>query len=218
MAVRPEGKKSGQDWLLQLLDPDQAVAHEARLFLGGMQETDAWMLPDLVEGTHSQSPYVRFWAMCGIKRLGGASRTEAERIVQLLQDPYPAVRAMATSTLWDVTEPSQGLQHLIAVSTSDPDDDPRRAATRHLGRCPPALRGEAINALIPLLEDPVVPAEAATGIKVHLLAVHSLPSKVDQVVLVKALDRAMACGDEHSGLQAKAGLARALLLSPEVGG
>src|SRR5262245_17172394 len=68
MTQRRAAPKTGADWVAQLRNPNEATAHEARLFLGNVTPDDSWMMDDFLVGTETSDEYVRFWAATAAMR------------------------------------------------------------------------------------------------------------------------------------------------------
>jgi HEAT repeat protein len=132
--VAQRQSKSGADWIAQLRDPDDGVAHSARLFLGGPVSEQPWMLPDLVEGTHSDDDYVRFWATIALVRLGTAAAPAGQRLRELLSDPDPAVRGAAVWAAFDVLPADEAVALLRVMAANDEQISIRRDAQRRIER------------------------------------------------------------------------------------
>ncbi len=67
-------RKTVTQWLDQLRSPDERAAQRAVLKLGGLEPTDAWMVPDLMTALDDRDPKRRFWALTA---LGCLARTRS---------------------------------------------------------------------------------------------------------------------------------------------
>lgn len=199
-------EKSGADWVVQLRDPDDDVAHEARLFLGSLESSEAWMLDDIVDGTYAHDHYTRFWCTTALHRLGAAATPAADQIVRLLRDPYPAIRSVASMAVLSVSPPEEGVQMLLDIARSDKDKFVRQAAIRSLIKASPGVRARIVNGLVPLLEDSDGAYYTAISLKCILSDEGGVPEGVDGEVLRTALSRASEC-EESIARQARDALA-----------
>ena len=199
-------RKTGADWLAQLKSNDQRVAHDARLFLGGLGPSESWMLDDLVAGTHASDDYTRFWAATALKRLGTTALPAAQQIRLLLDDPYPAVRQVAADSVLSVTPPSDGVEMLLTVARSDEITFVRDSAIRALLRVPEGSRAAVVTGLVPLLADLEVACPTAITLKCLLLDEGGIPKGVHRKELRSALAHAAGSDQQAVASQAKSAL------------
>jgi hypothetical protein len=102
--------KSAIQWLDDLGNLNERIAHDARLRLGGLTVVDSWMAPQLLATLDDVDERRRFWSIVGLSCLARNNALGAEAA--------------------DVC------RGLIDVATSDPAFGNRQAALIALGHCP----------------------------------------------------------------------------------
>ena len=194
-------RRSGASWLAQLRSPDERIAHEARLFLGGLTPSDAWMLDDFLDGSTSGDGYIRFWSAVAAHGCAVEHSGLARRMADLLGDPSPSVRSVAAQTLIIAAPTAETAARLADLARSDPDAYVRQCSARALGRSPESLRAEAVAHLLPLLVDREIANAVAITIKVIVLAEGGVPDGVEATSVGIAVRDAARLADADTASQ-----------------
>jgi len=198
-------QKSGREWLDQLHDADPTATAEARYALGSLTAADSDMLSDLIDGTGTADRLTRLWSTIGLVRLGETASVASSRILDLLADPDPAIRAVA-SQLARFVMGTAALTALMDLARQDSDVHVREEAIRQIGHLRLSETPDALPLLSDLLRDEAVAPVAAISIKCMLFEADELPPQLDLSGIEKALNQA-AQQPALAG-QAKAALTR----------
>jgi HEAT repeat protein len=200
-------KKTGSEWVRQLCADDDEVAHRARLRLGRLGGSDAWMAPDLVEATNAEENYTRFWATIGLCRLVDfAPEIVGPALFHLISDPYPAVRAAALTAIHRVGADDAAIATLTSVAEDDPEDHVRAEAVRQLGRITGPAASMALVSIVKLLGVPELQRVGVIAAKVLLSETN--PGEVIKVKLRARLADLAEGSDREVSSQATVALER----------